>query len=484
MTLKRKILRGSLWSVFGNSGQQVIGFVLFIYIARLVTPADVGLVAFAMVVVSILTFISRFGQVQVLQREAELSDLTINTSFWLLAFAGTVTTLLVLAAAEAASLFTDQPQLPGILMLLAPICALQAWNAVPEAILRRRLDYRSLSFRSWIAGLAGGLLGLVMAQQGYGVYALVMQRLGTVAIQTVAAWGFLHWHPRLIFAWAEARRLAVVGTEIMFASFANMLTVRISDGVTGALLGATELGFLRLGWRFYEVVQNVGSNPVTNVALTAFAGAAHDRAALNRAYLRLSQFLACASLPMFFGLSATADVMVPLVFGEQWEDAVIVLQLLCLVSLAGTVNSFFPPAMIAIGKSRLLVRQAMLQVFMTAVFVTVGAWFGIVGIMLAFVARATMIAAYNVRELRRHMGLDVVALLLAVSPPAAACFVMVVVVELTKVQLPGSLGGILSLAILVVVGAATYGLALLLGDSIGLWRGYVRDAIRSVRAGA
>jgi O-antigen/teichoic acid export membrane protein len=484
MTFKRQILRGSLWSVFGNSGQQVIGFVLFIYIARLVTPADVGLVAFAMVLVSILTYVSRFGQVQALQREVNLSDLTINTSFWLLAVSGFVTTALVLIAAETAPFFSNEPKLPFVLLLLAPVCAFQAWNAVPEAILRRRLDYRSLSFRSWLAGLTGGLIGLLLAQRGYGVFALVAQRLATVVVQTAAAWGFLYWYPRFIFAWQEARRLGIVGTEIMLASFAGMVTLRITDGLTGLLLGATELGYLRLGWRFFEVIQQVGSNPVTNVSLTAFAHARHDMAAFNRIYFRLSQFLACSSLPLFFGLAATADVMVPLVFGEQWVDSVVVLQMLCLLSLAGTVNSFFAPAMIAIGESRLLLRQATIQVFMTAIFVAVGAQFGIVGVMAAFIARAVMIAAYNLRELRRHIDLDIGRLLRILVPPVIGCLVMVAVVELLKPLLPASLGEIVRLAALVLAGAVTYGLVLVSGDVLGLWRGYVGDAVRSIRSGA
>src|SRR5690606_34858799 len=143
------VLFGSLWSLFGNSGQQIIGFLIFIYIARKVSPADVGLIALALVVIGILGFASRFGQVEALQRRADLSDRTIDTAFWMLFVIGLLAAALVIAIAQLVGFVSEEPGLPAVLMLLAPLCTLQSWNAVPEAVLRRRFKFRSLSLRNW-----------------------------------------------------------------------------------------------------------------------------------------------------------------------------------------------------------------------------------------------------------------------------------------------------------------------------------------------
>ncbi len=480
MQLKRQVVVGSLWSAFGNSGQQIIGFLIFIYIARKLTPADVGLVAFAMVLVEVLTFVSRLGQVEVLQRNRDLPDTTINTSFWILAATGIVSTALVVGMAPLAKLVSDNPDFPLVIALLAPFCGLQAFNAVPEALLRRRLDYRSLSLRNWIAALSGGAVGIYLAYHGYGVFALVAQRVGTALVQTICTWLFLRWHPRLVFDRVAAKTLFATGGEIMLAGFAGSLNQRVADAVTGTVLGAAALGFLRLGWRFFEVMVTLSVNPVTNVALTTLGRLQHDLPALRRAYLRLTQFMATASLPMFFGLGAIADVLVPLVFGEKWLGSVPVIELLSLIVLGMTVNVFFGAAMIAIGKSRLLLGQSLFQLVVTVVFVLAGAPFGTIGVMFGFIARGVVVATYNLIILSREAKIEPWAVVGTVIPPAVAAAVMVGLVEIAKFQLVGHVPAIPLLLILIPVGAATYGVALFGGDLVGLWRGYVRDAAASL----
>jgi len=477
MNFKREVLVGSLWSLLGNSGQQIIGFIIFIYIARTVTPADVGLIALALVLVSILMFVSRFGLVQALQRHVDLSDEMIDTAFWMLAVLGIVTTAAVFGSSYLAWTISDDPKLPSVLMYLSSLCALQAWNAVPEAVLRRRFDYRSLSLRNWIAALLGGAVGVYLAYHGYGVYALVAQRVATAIAQTVASWAFLRWHPRFRFNWDYAKHLFVVGGEIMLAGFAGVMNTKITDAVAGTMLGPTPLGFLRLGWRFFDVLVTVSVNPVTNVALTTFSRLNEDRPAMRRAYLRLTQFMACASLPTFFGLGAVADVMVPVVFGEKWMPSVIVLELLGYVILGSTINFFFSPVMIAVGRSRALLSQSVYQLIVTAGLVYIGTYFGIIGVMIAFIVRGFFVAAYNIHAMVKAIDLDVWAVVRVLIPPIVACAVMVGAVDLAKSELGHLMPDIVLLMVLIVIGGGVYGLTLLIGDYAGLWRGYVRDAV-------
>ena len=155
--LKRRIFTGSLWSLIGNGSQQLIGIFLFIYIARHLTPADVGLVGLAMVVIEILSYASRWGQVEVLQGHPDLDDRMMSTSFWLLTVGGLGTTLIVAGAAQVVAVaLPAQALFAWVLLTLSPIVGLRSWNAVPEAILKRRFDYRSLAARTWVATLLGG----------------------------------------------------------------------------------------------------------------------------------------------------------------------------------------------------------------------------------------------------------------------------------------------------------------------------------------
>jgi len=97
MDLKRRAFVGSIWSLLSNGGRQGIAFVLFLFIARNIGPADIGLVALAMIVVDVLSYASGFGQVEALQRQPELDDRLTSTSFWMLFVGGPLSTLILIA---------------------------------------------------------------------------------------------------------------------------------------------------------------------------------------------------------------------------------------------------------------------------------------------------------------------------------------------------------------------------------------------------
>ena len=437
-----------------------------------------------MVFVEILSFGSRWGQVEVLQRQPNLSDRMLSTSFWLLTAGGLAITLIIAAGAQVITFALPGQALFGwVLLMLAPIVGLRAWNAVPEAILKRRFDYRSLAARTWVATLLGGFCGGYLAYRGLGIYSLIAQRLVTAVIGTITSWTVLKWHPRLSFDRTEAGYLVRTGADVMGAGFASVLNQRIAEGMTGFGLGAAQLGLLRLTGRLFDFIAQGTVQPVSNVALSTFSQLQHDREAMKRAYLRLTQFMVLGSLPMYFGLGAVADVFVPLVLGTKWAGAIIVIQLMSFSRIAAPVNYFFGPAMIAVGKTRVVLRQAIVQVFMTIVLIAIGSFFGLVGVLVAITARAIIVAAYNVYALRKEIGLETLAVLGVLVPPTAACGAMVVAVEVAKRAFAGSFAPVWMLIFLVAIGGVTYGASLLLGDIIGLWRGYLRGAAGSL-AGA
>ena len=483
MNLKRNVFVSSLWSLCGSGGQQLISFLIFIYLARVLTPTDVGLVALGMVFVEVAGFISQLGQVPVLQREPELSDRTLSTSFWMLAATGLLMTGLIAGGAEVASGWWEQPLFFTVLILLSPICAVQALTAVPEGVLKHRFQFRSMAMRAWLATLAGGAVALYMAYRGYAVYALVAQRVVTFFVQMIATWAFLGWRPKFTFDFGEAKRLARSGFEIVAASFAGNINPRLTEGMTGFVLGPAQLGYFRLGWRFSQLIGQVAINPIATVSLTTFSKLQDNVEALRRAYLRMTQFMALASLPMFFGLGAVADVFVPLILGAKWAASIIVIQLLGFVKLPGTVNYFFGSSMIAVGKPRIVLRQSVVMLVVTPILLYIGAQFGLVGVMVALIVRGTIATVYNVYSLNREISLGTLPLVRVLMPPVVACAAMVGAVELAKFELAGVLSGFLLLAALIAIGAVTYGAVLLLGDVIHLWRGYVRGAADSL-AGA
>jgi PST family polysaccharide transporter len=293
-------------------------------------------------------------------------------------------------------------------------------------------------------------------------------------------WAMLHWRPKLVFDRDAAMRLGRAGGGILLANLAGIINKRIVDGITGTVLGLAQLGHFRLGWRFFDFMVQFSVTPLSAVALSAFSSIQHDRERLTRAYLRLTQFAAIASLPMFFGLGAIADLLVPVVLGDKWSHSIIVMQMLGFVMLGGVVNYFFGSVLIAVGRVNVVVRQSTAQIFGTAVLVLVGAQFGILGVLLAIVTRALMVAAYNISALHKEIGLSLTALFQTLMPPVVACGVMVAVVRFGLQELKGAMPDFVLLGVLIVLGAFAYGATLLAGDFLGLWRGYIKGMLTAL----
>src|SRR5262245_35863397 len=145
MALKQQVFIGSVWSLVGTAGQQTVSFILFVMLARLLSPADFGVMALAAVVIDLLALIGCLGQVQALVQREQLDDTAASTSFWMLqAFGVAMTAVVFLTAPLVASIFA-LPTLEPVLQLLAPVCLLQTLSAVHEAWLRRTFGFKWLA---------------------------------------------------------------------------------------------------------------------------------------------------------------------------------------------------------------------------------------------------------------------------------------------------------------------------------------------------
>lgn len=474
MNLKARVVKASLWSVAGGAGQQATSFIVFLYLARVLDPAAIGLVAFAAVLLDIITSVVKLGSVEALQRQSP--DRKAESALLaLLAITGTAGSALLVAAAFMARFAGYGAQLATIFLLLAPISLLQALNSVPEALLRRDLNFRPLTIRTWIGTFAGALTALFMVKAGFGVYALVGQRVAQVLASMLLLWSHLSWRPIFSLNLKPALPTAKLGIQVLVASLAGLLNARIADLITGAFLGPAALGLQRMGWRFMDVMAQMAILPLTTVALTTFSKLKDDRVALGRAYLRMMQFVAIATLPAFFGIGAIAHPVIQLILGDKWIGAVPVFQILGVLMMAGSVNYFFSPIMVACGRVDIVMKQSAIQIIICVPLLWLGAKAGLVGVLTAHAVRAWIVAAFNVSAVERVVGVSRTRVLGSILPSAICSIAMCTVIWIfIDTNSPNAM---LTLITSIPIGVITYFITLLAGDFLGLWPRYFRGSV-------
>lgn len=482
MNLKRQIAGGAFWSLIGNGGQQLLGFAVFIYLARILDPAVFGLVAFGIIAVDIGGYIARWGQVELLQREHEQRTIREGAAFWIAGCAGIVGTLCVAAIGGFMVLTQrgDQARLAEIFLWLSPIVLLQGFSVVPEAVLRRNLQFKTLALRNWTATTVAAIAAAVTAYLSPGPEVLVIQRGVSALIQFVLLWVLTPIrivHPA---GWQNYAGQAREGLQIVVSGLSSIINARIADLIAGAALGARTLGLLRFGWRFSDLLSQVVVFPITSVTLGSLSRLANDIDALQRAYLRMTQLMALLALPAFFGAAAIAERIITVIFGPQWLEARVVIIGLAPLLLAGTVNHFFNPTMFAVGRADIVMRQSIAQLCVTGVLLAAAAPFGMAAVVAAHCLRSFIVAVFNVYALRGVVGLAPNRILKAVAPPAICSGAMAAAIWFANGLDPEPASSVLGLAKMVALGGAVYAGLLLLGDRAQLWPDYCRDVVRSV----
>jgi O-antigen/teichoic acid export membrane protein len=427
MALKQQVFIGSVWSLAGTAGQQTVNFILFVMLARLLSPADFGVIAIAAVVVEVLALIGCLGQVQALVQRETLDDTAASTSFWMLQAFGLAMTAAVFFSAPAVASVFDTPALVSVLQLLAPVCLLQTLSAVPEAWLRRSFGFKWLAARTVVASILGGVVSVGMALYGFGIYAMVGQRLVIALVLTLMVWWNSPWRPRLLWSLADALALARVGGDLGVVSVLQIANVRIIDVAVGYLFGPSVLGQLRIAWKIFDFVMAVAVQPIVNVSLSALSRLQGNSPAMASATIRLIGVCATALYPIFFGIAVVAPDVVPALFGDKWGDAILFVQILSPIAVAATVNYFLTSTLTAAGRTRWILWQALAQVALAIVLTVASAPFGVAYVLASNVLRATIIALLNVWLLKLAIGAAPAALGRGLMPPLAAAVAMTAV---------------------------------------------------------
>lgn len=455
------MVSGSLWLLAGNSLQQVIQFLIFIALARLLTPSDFGFMALAMAMIEVLVVTSRGGIVEVIVQQREVDDKFLANSLILTAVSGMAHVLLVCLALCFYGYMWGHNLVSTLMLWATPIILLQALGSAPEAVIRRRMGFKWLALRNNVAALLGGLAAILFAWFDAGVYALLVQRLINVGLLTFTVWiATPHLRSLCRKTWALADRAILAkivrqNIAVMTSPLAGILGPRIMDGLIGTFLSPLMLGYFKLIWRLFDFIAGVTITPLSNVAQSALPKLSHDRPALIRTYLKMLNVAGMAIFPLFTGAALTADIWIPLMLGRQWAPAVPYFQTLSFVCFAMLINYFQIPVMLALKKNRLIAKLSALKIALIAVSTIIGLQAGLAGVVTAYLIQAYVWTLLNMIILKRLLGLKTRETIDATLVPISASLAMVAIVLWIKALLTTGLP-IADLAMQSACGALCY----------------------------
>ncbi len=457
MTVARQFSRGVAWMAIGNWIEQAVNFAVFVTLARLLGARDYGLLAMASVFIVLSEQLVResLSEHLIAVEKAEPEDL--NATFWLLAALGLALGLVLVLIAPLAARAYGEPEVRSLILALAPSVMIVALNAVPVAILRRRLDFRILSLRAIAGVVLGGIVGIGMALQGFGVWSFVGQWLTLISTNAVMAWTAVDWRPGLATSRAHLRRVAGFGAQVLGLRAGELAATQTPLLVIGATLGPEATGLFSVAWRLVETLSFLIVTPLRQASQSAFAALARQGGDAGGLLVDLSRLAAMVALPFFTGLGVLVGPIVGLVFGPNWSGAAPVLAALAPMGVYICLARVQIAYCLAAGRAGQVAVLAWAVVLLMALLIWIASRWGMVAVALAVVGAHLGLWPFYFGAVARLSGRPAGTFAAGLWLPLLGAVAMGIGVRLVADRLTGSAAPTL-LLIAVPAGVALYGL--------------------------
>jgi O-antigen/teichoic acid export membrane protein len=313
-------------AVISAAAQFFVGAIL----ARLLLPADFGLVALAFVVLGLANLFGDLGVGSVIVQQREISPQHLRVAFSVSIALGTLLSIGLAAAAPLLSLAMASPQLTPVLQALAFTFFLRGISVVAGALLRRRLEYRKLfyiEFTTYVFGYSA--IGMWLAFAGAGVWSLVAGGIAQTVLSTILLIALAPHPTAPLFDRNLLRTMLRAGAGFSLNGCASYLALNADKLLMGRFIGAAGLGLYSRAYSLMNLPLTYTASIMSGVLFPAFSQVQTDTARLRRGYLLASRLTALTAAPIMAGMIVAASPLVRGIYGPNWEGAILPLQILC-----------------------------------------------------------------------------------------------------------------------------------------------------------
>ncbi len=453
--LHSRVVRGLGWKAFSQIAIQAMALVTTIFIAHLLTPQEVGLVAMAAVFSSLVLVFVDFGLDAALIQRETLTEEDRSTAFWTNVAVGSVLTIAGIALAGPIASLYGQPDVEPLFRAISLIFLITTIGTAQGALLIRDMQFRSLEIRTVIASGVAGAAAIVLALLGAGSWAIVGQYLTITTVSTALLWRASDWRPHFIFSRQSLHDLMSFSGYLVGTRLLVYLRLNVDNYLVGRYAGSAALGAYSIAYNVMLVPLTRLASPVQQVFFPALSRI-RDPIRVGAAWLRSTRMVALAIVPAFAGMAVVAPDFVSVVLGNQWEECVPVLRILCWVGILQSLTWQGSSVLQALDRTSWMFRFSVGVTAVTVAAFVVGVRWGIVGVATAFAITTTLTTPLSIAMPLRATGLRASQFVRTVAGVVEATAAMTAVLVVLEVLVLSALPPVLALAGAIVVGVIVY----------------------------
>ena len=378
-TLKQKTVKGVLWNALSTFSTQGIQFVISIVLARLLNPSDYGVIGLTYVFLIICQVLVNSGFSNALIRKIDRTQEDLSTVFYYNIIASVIMYLILFGVAPYIALFYELPILVPLIRFIALSLIIGSFSQVQVAIYKIKLEFKSIAKVSISTSLVSGILGILLAFYGFGVWALAIQTVFSSFMSVIFYWLMSKWRPSFIFSWKSFHELFAYGSKLLLAQLLDTLYTNIYPIVIGKFYSPAQLGHYSRAQHYAQFPSSNLTGVIQNVTFPVLSELQNDDARLSSAYRRMLKLTAFIIFPLMLGLSAIAKPLVVLLIGEKWAFCAVLLQIMCFSMMWYPVHAINLNLLQVKGRSDLFLKLEVIKKFLGLCILFASIPLGLVG---------------------------------------------------------------------------------------------------------
>ena len=348
---KKSIVSNLFWKFSERTGIQIVSFAVTVVLARLLPPSDFGLVAMVVVFVMLANSLIVNGFGYALIQKNDVDNLDYSSVF----YAGILMSIIFYGAiyffAPIIADFYGYSILTPVLRVLGVRVFFDSIYSVQSAFIAKNMIFKKVFYSSIFGTAVSAIIGISMAYNGYGVWALIIQQISYSFINTVVIWFSIAWKPQLIFSLSRIKQLFSFGWKLQIASILNSISTQARHLIIGKIYSPSSLAYYDRGSKLPSIFMvniNAAFNSVLFPVITSVQNDSSALHGLTRRSIRVSSFVL---FPMLVGLAVTAEPLVNILLTEKWIDSVPYIRIGCFVHAVTIMQIAIQNAILAKGKS-------------------------------------------------------------------------------------------------------------------------------------
>ena len=452
-------VKGLRWLAVTRVASETLALAAAVVLARLVTPAEFGHAAVALIFVMLAGMLTFEGFASSLVQRATVQEEDKRAAMLLSIVGGLILTGILYALTDAVWKPLFGSRTASMIALVSPVLLLSALGGVSRAMLLRKLDFRRVSMSDVISLLFGSAVAVALAIAGMQGESIV---IGALAQATVGSLILIVCLPPPLPRWSgrAQRQIAAFGVPASLAATLDTLLRNIDYAILAATLPAATVGYYYRAFNVGVVYQDKVSRVMAQIAYPLYSRTT-SRQQLRELHERAARVHAAVIFPLLASLIALAPIAVPFVFGSAWEPAVVPTQIMAGAGMIAAVLVGYPQVMLAIGRPRSLLYMNLAMLLLYGGSILVAARHGLVAIGIAVVGAyfLNLLGIYRFL-LQRHVGIGLKRLAPELGPAVVGCLALVAVAVPLSDLLENALPSAATIMIVGCAGLAVYALVL------------------------